>query len=517
MILTPWNSRRRVVPRWRTLELTLQSGELKPLAKTTDKADDGIISQELAKRLARWRADPSLMTAAELVETAIVDGRENEAVKAATRLIQIDERAAPLVKHQAARLLARVGQKKPWLQAHMAPPAAIALWRERTRTHPNDALAWIELALHQTIIGKQEAAGRSVAVAMQFAPDNRHVLRSAVRYYLHVGERDRAHDILLRSAATNTDPWLLAAEIATAEIAERSPKLSKIAAKMLSDGGLYPRQITEMASAIGTLELVDGNRKKARRAFEHSLVDPNGNVAAQAEWASPAFGDLLIKPQQLAHVAEPAEALAFHRYGERRYLEVLKFCDIWATEEPYSIRPYEFGAAAAGAAGDYQSSIEFAGRGLRQRPGSPKLSNSLAFALASLDRTAEASAALDAIKLKEVDERAAFVILANRGLIAYRRGQLDEGASRYREAAEGFKKLGEKVNEAHAQIYHARESRHANEAGHEKLLHAAKQAWSKLDRHPNPVIESMEVVRSEPKIEEIPQTKFSASHQFRLI
>ena len=498
--------------------MTLLSGELRPLTRTNEKPDSGAISTELAKRLVRWRTDPSLLTAAELVETAIVDGRDSEAVRAATRLVQIDGRATPLIKEQAARLLARAGAKMPWSTNTLLSPAAISIWRKRTRDHPQDALAWMELALHQTIIGKIDSARRSVAIAMQFAPNNRHVLRSAARFYLHAEDRERAHDILVRSPATRSDPWLLAAEISTAGIVGRSPKYTKAAAHILADGGLFPRQITEMAAAIGTLELVDGNRKKARKAFDQSLVDPNGNAAAQAEWASPQFGGLLIPLNRLEAVAEPAEALAFHRFGERRYGEVPKYCETWATEEPYSIRPYEFGSAAAGAAGDYLTAIDLAIRGLKQRPGSPRLSNSLAFALASVDRSVEALNALEQMKTENIDETTNLVAVANRGLIAYRSGRPGEGAARYRDAVDGFRKLGERRNEANARVYHARESHLANEPGSEQLLATARDHWAKLERNPHPVLERLE--RTAPAVESSEKKgllRVSASHQMRFL
>jgi hypothetical protein len=52
--------------------------------------------------------------------------------------------------------------------------------------------------------------------ALQLAPQNRHVLRSAARLFLHVGDPECAHDLVARNDATKNDPWLIAAEIAIA-------------------------------------------------------------------------------------------------------------------------------------------------------------------------------------------------------------------------------------------------------------------------------------------------------------
>ena len=78
MIPVPWNKRRRVVPRWRPLSASLRSGDLAPLGKIGDAGDDHRIPPDLVRRLEKWRMQPSVETAAELLETAIVEGRERK-------------------------------------------------------------------------------------------------------------------------------------------------------------------------------------------------------------------------------------------------------------------------------------------------------------------------------------------------------------------------------------------------------------------------------------------------------
>src|SRR5688572_3602880 len=110
MIPSAWTATRRLVPRWRSLAATVTSQELAAprrnggaLVKTPDEPG------EFLHRLERWQLDPGLVTAAELVETAIVEGRERDALDAARRLLLVDENAAPLIRQQAAALLARNG------------------------------------------------------------------------------------------------------------------------------------------------------------------------------------------------------------------------------------------------------------------------------------------------------------------------------------------------------------------------------------------------------------------------
>jgi tetratricopeptide (TPR) repeat protein len=356
MITSAWNTKRRMVPRWRPLHQTIQSGELGGIRpRFTDSARG--LSPELQDRLEKWRLSPTLVTAAELVETAIVEAEEHEAINAARTLLLKHDTAAPLIRQQAAQLLIRGGHAED-VPSDLAKSAQATTrqWRRRTRLHPEDALAWVEMALHQIITGNTDQARRSMAIALQLAPNNRHVLRSASRLFLHLGDPERAHDLLVNSLATKSDPWLIAAEVAISDLAERNPRFYKQGLALINDGDLVPHHVAELAGAVGTTELVAGNKKKARRMFHRSLVDPTANALAQAEWASPNFSGELVPPSRFRSVPDASEATAFHQYREGYFEAVAQLCESWANEEPYSIRPFEFGAGTAGLIEQYRKS-----------------------------------------------------------------------------------------------------------------------------------------------------------------
>ena len=388
-----------MVPRWRSFAATLRSGELStPVKIAGNPVIQDKLSPEMLTRLERWELSPSLLTAAEFVEICIVEGRESEAVDAARRLVAIDKNAAPLIREQAAKLLSRTGNLRditPELKASLNRPSRP---RIMTRIHPRDPLAWVELALEQTIRGAGAAAERSVLVALQLAPHNRHVLRSAARLFLHRDDRDRAFEIISRNDATRDDPWLIASEVALAQVAERSPRFLKFGSSMLQDQRFNPRHITELAGAIATEELVNGNRKKSKKCFTQSLVDPTGSALAQGEWATSAFGgDGLVSESRLQSTFENDEARAYHFYRIRRFTGVQEACDRWSENDPFSVRPFEFGATTAGLIEDFDVSLGFAIKGLNIRPTLPSLLNAQAFAAASLGRTDEALAALGGV------------------------------------------------------------------------------------------------------------------------
>lgn len=478
MNIPAWNTKRRLVPRWRSLEQTARAGELTSMRRKTDKAASHDISNELTVRMAEWRRTPNLVSAAELVESAIVEGREEAAVYAARRLVSMEHNAAPLIRRQAEQLLVRTGHGS---EVTEKPPAVdqsqVAFWRGRTRLNPRDALSWVELSLRHTINGHLHHAKRAMEVAAQLAPDNRHVLRSASRLHLHLGDPERAHDMIAGSAATAGDPWLMAAEISLSELADRRPRLAKSAKRLLEGGGLYPRLTTELAGALATMELIHGSSKPARKLFAQSMADPTGNALAQAEWASPLVGSALVPPIRFISVQEASEANAFHHFRTENYAEVAAACERWAAEEPYSIRPYEFGAAVAGLAGDYGAAEDFASRGLKMRSGSPKLINALAFALACSNRVEEAETALIELDANADDDIARYVSIANWGLIAFRKGAFEKGRARYDEAISGFRRLGHLGSQTTAKLYLAREAGIANQEDAENLAADATKAW----------------------------------------
>lgn len=478
---TPFDTKRRLVPRWRTLATTLQARELgSPIKIDKSKSDDQATPPDLLTRLERWRLAPDLVTAAELVEACIVEGREREAVNAARRLVTIDRNAAPLIREQAAKLLERTGHGSELPDGNKPSPTPQVSPRFFLKLHLHDPLAWVELALAQTIRGSSPAAERSMLVALSLAPDNRHVLRSAARMFLHQGDPERALSTITRSPATRTDPWLISSEISIASVANKPSRLMKAGTLMLAQGGAYPWQITELAGAIATEEMISGNRKKSRRGFAQSMLDPTGSALAQGEWAAPQLGSELVTETRLKSSFENAEALAFHAFRLRRFDEVRDACERWHDNDPFSIRPFEFGSAAASLVEDFETALKFAQLGLEKSPLSPTLLNAFAFASASLGKIDDAAEKVAKIKIADGDKVARHITAANRGLIAFRRGDEVSGRSHYLDAIDGFRRDGLLEFSARAKIYLAREAMRISTADWPGLLKDAQDSMKKF-------------------------------------
>ena len=146
MISAPWERRRLLVPRWRSLALTLDAGELATPPRTRDPHTIRSISPDLSDKLVLWRLDPGLISAGELVGAALVEGDESKAVGAARLLLSPHVTATTPLRGLAALTLKRAGfanEIPPGLDIHSQ--ANKHVWRQRTRLYPGNPLAWVEL------------------------------------------------------------------------------------------------------------------------------------------------------------------------------------------------------------------------------------------------------------------------------------------------------------------------------------------------------------------------------------
>jgi Flp pilus assembly protein TadD len=465
---------RHVVPRWRPLRATVSSGELAMPSQAITAAPRRL-SEELVRRLEAWRLQPDIMTAAEVLETALVDGHPEEAVRPARFLLEPRFNAAPLVREQAIRLLREINEGT--LSSERSNPrSSVARWRSATRATPQDPHAWVKLALAYVTIGKDKPALRAMGVALTLAPHDRHVLRSASRLFLHRHDAERAHDLLRTNSATPSDPWLIAGEIALAWLAERSPRFFKAGVNMVEDSGMRPRQLSELASAIGTEHLMEGN-KKARRLFRSSLIDPTGNSLAQAEWASSRITGI-IDPTIIDRSEDSVEARVLQAYWLGDFREVINRSRAWYCEEPYSSRAPVAGSFAAITIEDYESALQFCDDGLKRNPDQPILKNNRAYALIATGRPEEAVQLIASVRSSSDGDWAAMAT-ATEGFREMRYGDRKYGAALYRQAIEYFARTNP-FSEANARAYFAVEAARGELPDAAQVLEEARAASKRV-------------------------------------
>jgi len=422
---------RDVIPRWRDPRRTAAQGELAPLHIAEGKPLDQTGRLE---REHDWLGHKTLGFALDLVGTAIVVGVSPVAQEAAQFVL--DARGPSEIARVLARQVAGNLESND-VSAPLGDPTKYEVGRQihdfrvRLRSDPRNALAWTEMARYYTILGLRDKARGAMRVALGLAPDHRYVLRVAARLAVHHGKFEEAHSIVARASRTPTDPWLVAAELATSGPAEVRPRLTKHAKRMLELGEFSPRSTSELASALGTLELRAGSDRKARRLIESSLEEPNDNAIAQGEWISGVLSSIEIDANLLD---ESAEARAIRHGAAMDSEPALEAAWEWHHDQPFASGPGELGSYHASLSGMYAEGVAIAKAARIANPNEFLLDNNLAFCLLNLDRVDEAAEILNSIDRSELSERQRATFLATYGLLEFRSGNPDSGRLFYRES-----------------------------------------------------------------------------------
>jgi len=455
------SERRQVIPRWRTAAATVHAGEAQPLYEHVDRPwlED---STELHRATAAWAQRPTLSRAVELMAAALLYRKPELGIDAARSTLE-NSQVGELPRSLAHRLLADLDPTDPLTfdlpgleDERQRAQQVIGRLRAGLRRNPRNALAWLDLAHAQATLGHINKADRSMSAALSLGPANRVLLRSASRLYVHREEADRAHALVVRADLTPLDPWLVAAELATASVAGRSPKLTRQAKKLLSSDDLHPFHLTELSSALATLELEAGNHRRARQLFRGSLTSPTDNSLAQAEWAAHRVPDLEV-PHDSMNTELAYEARARHASSVGNWDSALLESWNWLKDQPFSSEPAIFGSyvASVGMA-NFEEAERIARAGLLANPGDSMLRNNLVFALANQYRLDEAEDHYRRIDQNQED-RVRLTLLATAGLLRYRRGDIDEGRTLYHSAIALAKKTEDRRAIALASIFLARE------------------------------------------------------------
>lgn len=463
MTIIPLYSLRRIIPRWRDTYTALRTGELLFSLRLKPKTKIG--DDLFQEKLQNWRSNREIEFAAEVVSSAISLGNYEEAIDAAEFLELNSRDTTKSVLSIANEILIRTGNR-PKIENNndlgdfdkKILHNQIHKIRQNLADYPRNTFLWADLSLFYSKLGQVNKSIESMNVALNLAPTNRFILRSASRLYIHVGEPDRAHDLLISKTETRYDPWLLAAEIATACVANRTSKLIRRSKDLLESRTYSDFQTAELASAIATLELSNGAAKKARRLFQLSLLDPTENSVAQSVWAKKALPVLEIN-DVIIRVPRAYEARAIQALNDQDWEVAVEESIRWLKDEFFSSRPAEVGAyAALIGMENYPLAEKIIWPALIANPDDLILINNLAFSIANQKgREYEAYSILQSAIQHIENARDNIPIKATMGLINLRLGKLDEGQKLYLEAISLAKKRSNLEQATIATMYYARE------------------------------------------------------------
>ena len=479
MAATIESTHRRMVPRWRAFTDALACKELEPHVVAQSSTWDA--GEMLAEKERDWLANRTLLFATDLIGAASQFGGSEVSRSAAEFVLEQGASASTLAQRIARKVLGLHEPTAPSEQGTTSQKRVVARQlKQRALQEPRNAFVWGDLSRIYTMLGLPAQAERAMRIALSLAPEDRFLLRSGARLFLHEGDPERARALLQATEAARSDPWLMAAEIALSTVLGKTSRLIKLGAATVANKKFSPFHTSELACAVASVELGAGDSKKAGRLFNQSLENPTENALAQTVW-SRTLGVMGTLNQQLFSIPKAYEALCLEAYWGQRWTTSLDHAAKWAVDEPFSTRPFLHGSwVASSLLGDFPSAERLALEGLATNPKDTGLRNNLAFSLIEQGRLAEAEEQLKGIG--GVDAAPSICVVATKGLLAFRQNHAAEGRALYQQAITLAGKQNQPALKATAMLFLAREEAATAAATAQTTLASAKREVERLPR-----------------------------------
>jgi hypothetical protein len=246
-----------------------------------------------------------------------------------------------------------------------------------------------------------------------------------------------------------------------------------MAEKLLESSSLPAFHSSELASAFASIEMWNGNDRRATRHFKQSLVAPTENSLAQGLWASKRVkvGDI---DERHFGIGNAFEARTLSAQMNKDWEQGFKLSKFWAADEAFSARPYLHGSSLASSLlSKYKEGEALAREGLIVNPNHPGLVNNLAFCLANQGSYGEAESLLKSVSVDGGPPGFRICLLATTGFIEFRKNNPLKGKELYESAISEATRCDLGPLKARAMLYLAREEALSGGSDHEQLLKSA--------------------------------------------
>lgn len=436
---------RNVVPNWREYNKTARLGEFGSVAAISKPFEFFPIDEYIYS----WQNNKTIPYAGDLISAAILNGQESNinAIEAAHFIIFHKDEATEILVCTAKEIISTPANNTVSTQLTVSQRIEKIINQEKTyrqnikllKQSRNyccfNSIAYCELARCYVTLGQFEKAKEAIEIAIHLAPNHRYVCRSAARFFLHYGDQERARYVVAHNPALLNDPWLLASEIAINTLMNRTSRNIKKASELITSNNYSSFCLSELSSAIGSIEMINSNMKKCRSYFKVALRNPNDNSLAQAQFLlskdpnlSFDFDDNILLPNSF-------EADALSAYIKEDYSKSLVAAVDWIEDMPFTRRPVQFAANIAYSfLKDYDTAIDILNLGLKSNPNSPMLLNNKAYACALNGKIDVAEEIINDAKRLQMPTDAKVCLTATEGLCEYRKGNIEEGRRLYQQA-----------------------------------------------------------------------------------
>ena len=478
---------RQVIPRWHPYSVAVWLNTTKSINIFLNNNNQDL---EFLKKVAAWHNNKSLVYACDLLGSAIaLKIFEDVSVKKAAKQIIRNRHKVSTIALKSAYYFLSPHKKSSNFQlielSNNKYYEIIASIKYRVRSYPRNPILWMDLAFWYVVLGQKDQARKCVNVALSLNKKNRYLLRCASRFFLHDNDPEFALRCIRKSDITSYDPWLIAAEIAISDLMNKSSKYIKSAREFIDNDSIDRFHISEVASALGTVELKNGSIKTGRKLFRASLDVPTENSLAQAICLKKQFGNL-DKIVVNTHVERDFESKARLFFEKGKYKKSILEIEEWIKYQPFSSKPSVFGSYIASVVlSDFRTAIELTQKGMRSSPNDFVLNNNYAFSLISLGNIEEAENILNKFRIESLKVGEQNVLKATRAVINFRKKNFKIARQFYSEAIRYFKKEKDYHSATIATLCWSREeslakSEKAQELKEETMNMATKNEFNEL-------------------------------------
>lgn len=461
---------RRIIPRLRSFEVTAQTGELGVNIRTPTQV---ILDKDqfLRVQLSAWQREKNLVNAGDLLSSARVLGVESNFVDVAKYILEKDIVENSAIFKLADRIcnldkpvevVKEVSVKDLNFNSNKYYPE-IKFLKSILQNEPRNPVAWMEIGRLYSLVGQIDKANKCIDKALYLDPNNRFIVRSASRFFHHFqSDKEKPLWVIKNAINLKNDPWLMSAEIAYSSVLGRHSKVAKIGVTLLKDNSFNSSAITELASAVATLEYDSGKVKDARKLFSQALRQPNDNSLAQIIWMQDNVKGITIENSKY-NLPFAYEANAKHYYQLKQFVESFEEAMRWHEDEPYSTRPIKLASYISSIfLKDHKKSVELINKALSLKPDDKGLLNNLVYYMI-LDGQLEPAKKKFETQLRQVVEdndlsKESISCIATAGLLAYRENRPDQGKYYYEKAIHYAKRIKNEYYVSLATMNYVREA-----------------------------------------------------------
>lgn len=430
------NEERNVIPRWRKFSLASKTGELNSISIGENTK---LIKSDFNETIENWELHKTLLSASDLINSAIIHKKLPDHLDAVEFILK-NESVSKNYKKFVANILE--GEKDHEFDTNIVTNKKnnISKLKKLVSQYPYSSLIWLDLAREYTILGQINKAERAVASVYSLSKFNRFILRSLARFYIHINRPDKSLYILNKSHQVTNDPWLMASEIATNTLMDKSSKFLKKGKNLIDDNNFSSFDVSELTTAIGTHEIEFGTFAKGKKLLRKALNQPSENSLAQLLW---------INDYRNLNIIDYEKKIIFPKLSfeakARNYFEVSDFERAfsesfnWLEDQPFSVQPTLFSSSLSSVIFEnYEDSIKILNGGLVSNKNHSGLLNDLAFAYARNNQPEMALEAFNKINESDGDEFIKHIRFATYGLINFRQANLEAGRLYYNIAIDFF-------------------------------------------------------------------------------